>query len=229
MQKLIADQDVRIRVWGEKVNLNKWDIIEVPDQEVMYYLTSGFHRQSEANYQSARVVKTTNEETKALLKKRQQDHEDNLTPDPVVNETVEDPALAKRQEMLDNQKSPFEKGEIVNDKGEVVWMYNEDWTLNSEFEVLALRNKYLEVYGKEASKNKYWQDPEWLRKKIKEKLDWKESEDADEADETETKDENNDTETATTDTGNADSAWNDEADENKTDETKADDVEVLTE
>jgi hypothetical protein len=81
----------------------------------MYYLTSGFHRQSEANYQSARVVKTTNEETKAMLKQKDQDHQDNLTPAPVINEPVEDPALAKRQDLLDNQQSPFEKGEIVDE------------------------------------------------------------------------------------------------------------------
>lgn len=39
---------------------------------------------------------------------------------------------------------------------------------NKELEVL--RNKYLEVFKKEAPTNKYGQDPEWLRKKIKEEL-----------------------------------------------------------
>ena len=229
MQKLIADQDVRIRVGGEKVNLNKWDIIEVPDQEVMYYLTSGFHRQSEANYQSWRVVKTTNEETKAMLKQRDQDHQDNLTPDPVINEPVEDPAWEKRKELLNNQQSPFEKGEIVDKDWNVIATTNPDWTLNTDYEIAVLRNKYLEVYWKEAANNKYWQDPDWLRKKIKEKLDWKESDDADEDDKNEENNEKPDENNPSTETTSAYSAWNDEADENKTDETKADDVEVLTE
>lgn len=112
MQKLIADQDVRIRVGGEKVNLNKWDIIEVPDQEVMYYLTSGFHRQSEANYQSWRVVKTTNEETKAMLKQRDQDHQDNLTPAPVINEPVDDPAWEKRKSFWIISNHHLRKGKL---------------------------------------------------------------------------------------------------------------------
>jgi len=37
-------------------------------------------------------VKTTNEETKAMLKQKDQDHQDNLTPAPVINEPVDDPA-----------------------------------------------------------------------------------------------------------------------------------------
>jgi len=229
MQKLIADQDVRIRVGGEKVNLNKWDIIEVPDQEVMYYLTSGFHRQSEANYQSWRVVKTTNEETKAMLKQKDQDHQDNLTPAPVINEPVDDPAREKRKELLNNQQSPFEKGEIVDEDWNVIATTNPDWTLNTDYEVQVLRNKYFEVYGVEATKNKYWQDPTWLRKKIKEKLDWKESDDTDEDEENDQTDQKSDADQPNTEESNTDSAWNDEADENKTDETKADDVEVLTE
>ena len=58
----------------------------------MYYLTSGFHRQSEENYQSARILKTTNEETKAMLKQTAQEHEENKQPDEVINQPVEDPA-----------------------------------------------------------------------------------------------------------------------------------------
>lgn len=91
-----------------KVNLNKGDVIEVTDSEANFYLVSGFHRVGEAP-EVSRVVKTSNKETQAMLDQTKQEAKDNQTPDEVIAPVIDDPLLLKRQEMLDNQQSPFEK------------------------------------------------------------------------------------------------------------------------
>ena len=102
MTVLEAKQDVRIRVGGEKVDLLEGDTIEASDQEVNFYLINWFKKIDEASTWS-RVLKTSNKELEAYLKKKEQEREDNAKMEAEAKKNAEkkeeiDPELVSLQQ-----------------------------------------------------------------------------------------------------------------------------------
>lgn len=136
MTVLEAKQDVRIRVGGEKVDLLEGDTIEASDQEVNFYLINWFKKIDEASTWS-RVLKTSNKELEAYLKKKEQEREDNAKMEAEAKKNAEkkeeiDPELVSLQQEYTAVfgKTPWPR--YYNDKERLIKKL--DWEKKEEVE-----------------------------------------------------------------------------------------------
>ncbi len=168
MQILEAINDVRIRVWADKLNLNKWDLIEVSDSDINFYLSNWFVKTEEVDT-TARVLKTSNEETAEFLREKE-----------IEAEEAEKSLKKEEKERAKKHKAEAEERERKEllDKSNII---DQDWNRyisQEEYEehmekVEKLQAKYQFAYGEKAPDNRFWRDLERLKKMIDEKKDEK--------------------------------------------------------